>query len=113
MSAAEGALADRRCAPCEGGIQPYTADEARAGLGALHSAWQFDEAANALKREFRFKDFYRAMSFVNAIAHIANTEDHHPDLEVGYNYCRVRYTTHAIKGLSENDFICAAKIDRL
>ena len=53
------------------------------------------------------------MSFVNALAHIANIEDHHPDLEVGYNYCRVRYTTHAIGGLSENDFICAAKIDQL
>jgi 4a-hydroxytetrahydrobiopterin dehydratase len=53
------------------------------------------------------------MSFVNALAHIANLEDHHPDLEVGYGYCRVTYSTHAIKGLSENDFICAAKIDRL
>ena len=53
------------------------------------------------------------MSFVNALAHIANIEDHHPDLEVGYNYCNVRFTTHAIKGLSENDFICAAKIDRI
>ena len=53
------------------------------------------------------------MSFVNALAHIANIEDHHPDLEVGYNYCRVAFTTHALKGLSENDFICAAKIDRI
>ena len=53
------------------------------------------------------------MSFVNALAHIANIEDHHPDLEVGYNYCRVRYSTHAIGGLSENDLICAAKIDRI
>ena len=53
------------------------------------------------------------MSFVNALAHIANIEDHHPDLEVGYNYCRVRYSTHAIGGLSENDLICAAKIDQI
>ena len=53
------------------------------------------------------------MSFVNALAHVANIEDHHPDLEVGYNYCRVQFTTHAIKGLSENDFIVAAKIDRI
>ncbi len=53
------------------------------------------------------------MSFVNALAHIANTEDHHPDLELGYNYCRVTFTTHSIGGLSHNDFICAAKIDRL
>ena len=65
----------------------------------------------SIRREFAFRDFFRTMSFVNALAHIANLEDHHPDLEVGYNYCRVRFTTHAIRGLSENDFICAAKID--
>ena len=71
------------------------------------------EDGSCLRREFRFADFYRTMSFVNALAHIANIEDHHPDLDIGYNYCRVRYSTHAIKGLSENDFICAAKIDRI
>jgi 4a-hydroxytetrahydrobiopterin dehydratase len=107
------ALADRRCVPCEGGVKPYTEPEARAALAALEPAWQLDAAARHLEREYRFKDFYRVMSFVNALAHIANREDHHPDLELGYDYCRVRYTTHAIKGLSENDFICAAKIDRL
>ena len=69
--------------------------------------------SKAIRREFKFKDFYRTMSFVNALAHVANIEDHHPDLEVGYGYCRVVFTTHAIKGLSENDFICAAKIDRI
>jgi len=106
-------LAERRCTPCEGGVSPYTAAEARAALAGLDPAWRLDEAANAIRREFRFKEFYRTMSFVNALAHIANIEDHHPDLEVGYNYCRVLYTTHAIGGLSENDFICAAKIDRL
>jgi 4a-hydroxytetrahydrobiopterin dehydratase len=53
------------------------------------------------------------MSFVNAVAHVANVEDHHPDLEVGYDYCRIRWSTHAIGGLSENDFICAAKVDRV
>jgi len=67
----------------------------------------------SLTRAFSFRDFYRTMSFVNALAHIANIEDHHPDLEVGYNYCRVRYSTHAIHGLSSNDLICAAKIDQL
>ncbi len=106
-------LADRRCVPCEGGVKPYTEAEARAALAALDPAWRLDAAATRLEREFRFKDFYRVMSFVNAVAHVANREDHHPDLELGYNYCRVRYTTHAIQGLSENDFICAAKIDRL
>ena len=106
-------LADRRCVPCEGGVKPYTEAEARAALAALNPAWRLDAAARHLEREYGFKDFYRVMSFVNGVAHIANREDHHPDLELGYNYCRIRYTTHAIKGLSENDFICAAKIDRL
>ena len=67
----------------------------------------------SIRREWKFKNFYRTMSFVNAVAHIANAEDHHPDLEVGYGYCRVKFSTHAIGGLSENDFICAAKIDAL
>ena len=106
-------LADRRCVPCEGGVAPYTMAAARAAVAQLDPAWRLDSAGHHLAREFRFKDFYRVMSFVNAIAHVASVEDHHPDVEFGYDYCRVRYTTHAIKGLSENDFICAAKIDRL
>jgi 4a-hydroxytetrahydrobiopterin dehydratase len=113
MTAHEDKLADRRCVPCEGGVKPYTAAAARALLAELDPAWRLDEDAKQLRREFRFKDFFRTMSFVNAVAHVANGEDHHPDLELGYNYCRVRWSTHAVKGLSENDFICAAKIDRL
>jgi 4a-hydroxytetrahydrobiopterin dehydratase len=106
-------LAERRCVPCEGGVEPLTEAEARRSLIELDELWRLDATARHLSREFRFPNFFRVMSFVNAIAHIANEEDHHPDLELGYNYCRVRYTTHAIRGLSENDFICAAKIDRL
>ena len=82
-------------------------------MSALSAEWQLAADATSLRREFSFVDFYRTMSFVNALAHIANIEDHHPDLEVGYNYCRVRYNTHSVGGLSDNDFICAAKIDRL
>lgn len=106
-------LAERRCRPCEGGVAPLAEREARAQLAQLSSDWQLTEGGKALAREFRFRDFYRTMSFVNALAHVANIEDHHPDLQLGYNYCRVRYSTHAIGGLSENDFICAAKIDRI
>ena len=84
-----------------------------AGKGHALTAWRLSADARTLAREYRFVDFFRTMSFVNALAHIANLEDHHPDLEVGYGYCRVRFTTHAIHGLSENDFICAAKIDQL
>jgi 4a-hydroxytetrahydrobiopterin dehydratase len=106
-------LNERKCLPCEGGVAPLGAAEAGQYLAKVHADWQLDAAAKVIGREFKFKDFYRTMSFVNALAHIANLEDHHPDLEVGYGYCRVRFTTHAIKGLSENDFICAAKIDRI
>ena len=66
-----------------------------------------------LRRTFTFKDYYRTMSFVNALAHVANAEDHHPDLSVHYDRCVVRFSTHDVGGLSENDFICAAKADAL
>ena len=82
-------------------------------LGKLAGGWQLTADNQSLRRELAFKDFYRTMSFVNAVAHVANIEDHHPDLEVGYNYCRIVFTTHTIHGLSENDFICAAKVDQI
>ena len=106
-------LTSRRCVPCEGGVPALSAAQAQAQMSALSGEWQLAADARSLRREFRFVDFYRTMSFVNALAHIANIEDHHPDLEVGYNYCRVRYNTHSVGGLSDNDFICAAKIDQL
>ena len=106
-------LAEKKCAPCEGGSPPLSEGEARALLEQLHRDWNLSPDAKSLKRALKFKDFYRTMSFVNALAHVANTEDHHPDLEIGYNYCRVTFTTHSIGGLSQNDFICAAKLDRL
>ncbi len=108
-----GELTEKKCTPCEGGVPPLSREQAATLAKQLSPEWVLSREGPYLRREFRFKDFYRTMSFVNAVAHIANIEDHHPDLEVGYNYCRVQYTTHAIKGLSENDFICAAKIDRI
>jgi 4a-hydroxytetrahydrobiopterin dehydratase len=104
-------LAGKKCQPCEGGVPALTRAEAEAQRGQLDAGWEIAADAKSIVRQFRFVDFYRTMSFVNAIAHIANIEDHHPDLDVGYNHCRVRYSTHSIGGLSENDFICAAKID--
>ena len=106
-------LAERRCVPCEGGVAPLTRIAAEEVLQRLDEGWQLSVDGSNIQREFRFIDFYRTMSFVNALAHIANIEDHHPDLELGGGYCRVRYTTHAIRGLSENDFICAAKLDAI
>jgi len=106
-------LSQKRCKPCEGGMPALTPQQAAGHAKTLAAGWKVAADSKSLAREFEFKDFYRTMSFVNALAHVANIEDHHPDLEVGYNYCRVRYSTHAIQGLSENDFICAAKIDQL
>jgi 4a-hydroxytetrahydrobiopterin dehydratase len=106
-------LKEQHCKPCEGGVAPLTLDEAESLMKQLGSAWQLAADGRSIRGEWKFRNFYHAMSFANAVAHIANTEDHHPDLEVGYGYCRVTFTTHAIKGLSENDFICAAKLDRI
>jgi 4a-hydroxytetrahydrobiopterin dehydratase len=106
-------LFDRSCVPCEGGVAPLNPIEASKLGGEIHADWLISPDSTSLSRAYQFRDFYRTMSFVNAVAHIANAEDHHPDLEIGYNYCRIKYTTHAIGGLSANDFICAAKIDRL
>lgn len=107
------ALTEKKCQPCEGGVAPLSPAEALGLMTQLAPGWLLAEDAKSLRREWKFKNFYQAMSFVNAVAHIANAEDHHPDIEVGYGYCRLRYNTHAIGGLSENDFICAAKIDAL
>jgi 4a-hydroxytetrahydrobiopterin dehydratase len=104
-------LAQKKCKPCEGGVAPLTREQATQLLAQLDGGWSLAADARSLRRELSFKDFYRTMSFVNAVAHLANIEDHHPDLEIGYNYCHIVFTTHTIKGLSDNDFICAAKVD--
>ena len=106
-------LADKKCVPCEGGVPALSAADAAALRTQLHAAWTLATDSTSIKRSYKFKDFYRTMSFVNAVAYIANLEDHHPDLEVGYDYCGVTFSTHAVGGLSENDFICAAKVDAL
>jgi 4a-hydroxytetrahydrobiopterin dehydratase len=111
MSASD--LTAKHCKPCEGGVAPLSPDEARKLLTDLHADWKLNEASSEISRSFRFKNYYQTIAFVNALAWVAHQEDHHPDLEVGYSRCTVRYSTHAIAGLSENDFICAAKIDSL
>ncbi len=106
-------LLNKHCKACEGGVAPLNAEQARAMLGEIHTDWKLNEAGDEISRAFKFKNYYQTISFVNASAWVSNQEDHHPDLEVGYSRCLVRYSTHAIGGLSENDFICAAKIDAL
>jgi 4a-hydroxytetrahydrobiopterin dehydratase len=101
-----------RCVGCEGGIPALNKDEV-AKLMPQIPDWKVSDDGKSIKRSFSFKDFYHTMAFVNAIAFIANQENHHPDLEIGYNYCHIKFLTHAVNGLTQNDFICAAKIDKI
>ena len=103
-------LAHRKCQPCEGGVAPLKPREIDNLLKQL-DGWEHVEGVIA--KTYGFKNYYQTMAFVNAAAWLSHREDHHPDLVVGYNTCRVQYSTHAIGGLSENDFICAAKVDAL
>lgn len=103
-------LQNRKCSPCEGGVAPMSDEEADAMLEHLRD---WTREGKTITRTFDFRNYYETMAFVNAAAYISHREDHHPDLLVSYKTCAVTYTTHAIDGLSENDFICAAKLDAL
>ena len=105
-------LTQKRCVPCEGGTTALTVTQAQALLQQT-PGWSLSDDASEIHRTFEFKNYYQTMAFVNATAWISHREDHHPDITVGYNKCDVAYMTHAIKGISENDFICAAKLDAL
>jgi 4a-hydroxytetrahydrobiopterin dehydratase len=103
----------RRCIPCEGGTDPLPAEQAHERLGRL-AGWEPDQDARVIRRTFELADFSDAIDFVNAIAAVAEREDHHPDIEVfSYNNVRVQLSTHKIGGLSNNDFIMADEIGRL
>ncbi|MGI9236540.1 MAG: 4a-hydroxytetrahydrobiopterin dehydratase [Woeseiaceae bacterium] len=106
-------LAKRHCKPCEGGVEPLSKDQARELLTALHEDWILSDDGREITRRFSFPAYSRTLAFTNAVAWIAISEGHHPELIVNYGSCDVGYSTHAIDGLSDNDFICAAKIDRL
>ena len=103
-------LSKTKCAPCVVGAPPLTDAEA-AHLLTMLNGWARE--GNAIVKSYRFSSYYETLAFVNATAWISHREDHHPDLAVSYNHCRVSYTTHAVGGLSYNDFICAAKMDAL
>ncbi|MGI9272666.1 MAG: 4a-hydroxytetrahydrobiopterin dehydratase [Woeseiaceae bacterium] len=106
-------LASRHCKPCEGGVQPLTSAEAGQLLASLHEDWSISADGLEISRSFSFPAYSRSLGFANAVAWIAIVEGHHPDMLVSYGRCTVNYTTHAIGGLSDNDFICAAKVDQL
>lgn len=106
-------LSTKHCESCEGIGTALNAEQIKNLLPQLDKAWEVTPDKLKLKRSLSFNDFYETMAFVNALAWIANIENHHPDLEIGYNYCHVTFMTHALKGLTHNDFICAAKLDDL
>jgi 4a-hydroxytetrahydrobiopterin dehydratase len=103
-------LKNKRCLPCEGGVPKLTQSEIAKVKGQLNPAWEM-EGLLKIKRKFSFVNFRHTIDFVNKVAALAEEEGHHPDMHIGYGYCIVELWTHAIKGLSENDFILAAKID--
>ena len=109
-TASKSDLLQKKCTPCKGGLKPFSEDEIQGMLKQIDE-WSYTEGF--ITRSFDFKNYYETTAFVNAVAWIAHREDHHPDIEFGYKQCRVKFKTHAIDGLSENDFIMAAKVNRL
>ena len=105
-------LKNKHCKPCEGGVCPLDESVSESHLDQV-AGWELAKDKKSIKRKLRFKDFLETISFINAMAYMSEQQGHHPDFSAGYNYCEVSYTTHAIGGLSENDFICAAKINDL
>jgi 4a-hydroxytetrahydrobiopterin dehydratase len=106
-------LVHQKCKPCEGGVEPIPPEEARKQLQAL-SGWRLSDDLKRIRKQWTVKDFMAAIDFFQRVAELAESEGHHPDLHLqGYRQVAIELSTHAIGGLSENDFILAAKIDRL
>lgn len=105
-------LAERKCVPCEGGTPPLTPAEVAKYFSELKSSWK-NENNLKIRKHFKFRDFTEAMAFVNKVAELAESEGHHPDIHVFYNRVVIELWTHAAGGLTENDFIVAAKIEPL
>ncbi len=105
-------LAEKTCTPCRGGVPPLTQDEAEA-LRANAKDWQLLDDGRRIERDFRFKNFREALGFVQEVGELAEAEGHHPDVCFGWGHAKVSLQTKKIKGLHENDFIMAAKIDQL
>jgi len=106
-------LAAQHCEACEGGVKPFDKTEAEKHLKELDDGWEIVDEGKTIRKTFKFKGFNKTMGFMNAVAWIANAEGHHPDVKLGFNFCELNWQTHAIDGLSINDFICAAKVDAL
>ncbi len=104
-------LSNKKCSPCEGGIEKLGGPQLLSLLQSIGKEWKLIENYK-IKKEYRFVNFVQTMQFVNKVADLAEKEGHHPDLLISYGKCEIELWTHAINGLSENDFILAAKIDK-
>ncbi len=105
-------LDNKKCVPCEGGLAPLSPEEIKQYLSKVKD-WQLRQDNKEISRRFKFKNFVKAIEFVNRVGEVAESEGHHPDFEFGWGYCVVKLSTHSIGGLHENDFIVAAKIDAI
>ena len=105
-------LAEQKCVACEGGTMPLNRTEGEILLKQLKD-WRLSGDARWISKQFKFKDFKEALEFTNKVGEIAESEGHHPDIQLSWGSVVIELTTHAIKGLSQNDFIIAAKIDKL
>ena len=108
-------LLDKKCVPCEGGIKAFDISEIHKYQKKV-DGWEIiqnDNKIYLLEKKFKFKNFLESQKFVNEVGRVAEKEGHHPDIIFGWGYAKINITTHAIEGLSENDFILAAKIDKI
>ncbi len=105
-------LINKTCEPCQGGTPPFTRKETEKFLNELNSGWSLNNEGH-LYKEYKFSNFINSMNFANNIAEIAEKEAHHPDLKIGWGFCNIEIWTHKINGLTESDFILAAKIEAI
>ena len=108
-------LLDKKCVPCEGGVMPFDISEIHKYQKKV-DGWEIiqnDKSAYLLEKKFEFKNFLESQKFVNEVGRVSEEEGHHPDIMFGWGYAKINISTHAIEGLSENDFILAAKIDKI
>ncbi len=106
------ALSDRKCIPCRGSVDPLSAEEATRLLRET-PGWALDVDGTRIRRKWKFRDFATAMEFARKVGELAEEQGHHPDLSLGWGYCEVVFRTHSIRGLHENDFVMAAKVNAL
>ncbi len=107
------ALTEKHCQACEGGVPPLDSDAIHQYKQQLKTEWDVTNDSKWISRAYKFKNFKQTMDFANKVTEVAESEQHHPDLYITYGKCIVHLSTHAIGGLSENDFIVAAKIDEI